>query len=277
MAERSARIEGARKEAAEIEAAAKKELDDYNEALRKARGEIYAEQETARQAVLEDRARLLKAMRARTQETVEAAKKRIAADFAASRVEVERTSPMLANEIVRMIILAEAVHLHKERGGMIRVTRLTGTTRTSLRCGCSLVLFLILTAAPLLAQEGQTPAADTTVGWIFRWLNFAIVFGGIAYLLATKAGPVFRPRAEAIAQAIGEAARAREAAEQQRRETAAKLANLQNEVVEMRAAAKRDAEAEAQRLRALAKSEAEKIEQIAQGWRFAAAGACVAA
>jgi F0F1-type ATP synthase membrane subunit b/b' len=104
MAERSARVEGARKEAAEIEAAAKKELDDYNEALRKARGEIYAEQETARQAVLDDRARLLKAMRARTQEMVEAAKKRIAADFAASRAEVERTSPMLANEIVRMIL-----------------------------------------------------------------------------------------------------------------------------------------------------------------------------
>ena len=136
--------------------------------------------------------------------------------------------------------------------------------RRALRCGCSLVVFLILTVEPLLAQEGQTPAADTTVGWIFRWLNFAIVFGGIAYAAVKIGGPAFRARAEAIAQAIGEAARAREAAEQQRRETAAKLANLQNEVVEMRAAAKRDAEAEAQRLRALAKSEAEKIEQIAQ-------------
>jgi F0F1-type ATP synthase membrane subunit b/b' len=136
--------------------------------------------------------------------------------------------------------------------------------KRALRCGCSLVVFLILAVAPLLAQEGQTPPADTTVGWIFRWLNFAIVFGGIAYAAVKIGGPVFRARAGAIAQAIGEAARSREAAEQQRRETAAKLANLQNEVVEMRAAAKRDAEAEAQRLRALAKSEAEKIEQIAQ-------------
>jgi F-type H+-transporting ATPase subunit b len=142
-------------------------------------------------------------------------------------------------------------------------TRQRRSQELAARCGATF-LFLALLAVPTFAQGGETPAADTTVGWIFRWLNFAIVFGGIAYMLATKASPVFRQRAEAIAQAIGEAARARDAAEQQRRETAAKLANLQNEVVEMRAAAKRDAEAEAQRLRALAKSEAEKIEQIAQ-------------
>jgi F0F1-type ATP synthase membrane subunit b/b' len=104
MAERSARIEGARKEAAEVEAAAKKEFENYQEALKKARGEIYAEQETARQAVLDERARLLKSMRARSQEAVEAAKKKIAADFAASRAEVERESPALANEIVKMIL-----------------------------------------------------------------------------------------------------------------------------------------------------------------------------
>ena len=55
MAERSARIEGARAEAARVEAEARQELDAYNEALKKARAEIYAEQEAARQAVLEDR------------------------------------------------------------------------------------------------------------------------------------------------------------------------------------------------------------------------------
>ena len=57
MAERQARIEGARAEAAAVEAEAKQELDTYNEALRKARAEIYGEQEATRQAALEERAR----------------------------------------------------------------------------------------------------------------------------------------------------------------------------------------------------------------------------
>jgi len=104
MAERSARIEGARKEAAEVEAAAKKELEGYNEALRKARGEIYGEQEAARQGVLEERSRLLKTMRRRAQEEVDAAKKRIAAELGAARADVEKQSGALANEIARAIL-----------------------------------------------------------------------------------------------------------------------------------------------------------------------------
>src|SRR5579863_2722244 len=63
MAERSAKIEGARAEAAAAEAGAKQELDAYNDAMRKARAEIYAQQEAARQEALENRAKLLKTMR----------------------------------------------------------------------------------------------------------------------------------------------------------------------------------------------------------------------
>jgi F0F1-type ATP synthase membrane subunit b/b' len=104
MAERSARIEGARAEAAKVEAEARHELETYNEALKKARGEIYVQQEVARQAVLDDRAKLLKAMRARALEEVAAAKKKIAAEFAAARAEVERQAPALGGEIARTIL-----------------------------------------------------------------------------------------------------------------------------------------------------------------------------
>ena len=75
MAERDAKIEGARREAAALEAEAGKELQDYNDRLRKVRGELYAEQEAARQVVLDERARLLKAMRSRALEEVEEAKR----------------------------------------------------------------------------------------------------------------------------------------------------------------------------------------------------------
>jgi F0F1-type ATP synthase membrane subunit b/b' len=104
MAERNALIEGARAEAAKLEAEAKHELDAYNEALKKARVEIYAAQEAARQAVLEDRTKLLKAMRARAIEEVAAAKKKLAAQFEAARAELERQAPELAREIARAIL-----------------------------------------------------------------------------------------------------------------------------------------------------------------------------
>ena len=104
MAEREARMEGARKEAAEVEAAAKQEMDTYYDALRKARAEIYAEQEAARQTALENRSKLLKAMRTRAQEEVAAAKKRIDAELAAARAQVESDAPTLAGEIVRTIL-----------------------------------------------------------------------------------------------------------------------------------------------------------------------------
>jgi F0F1-type ATP synthase membrane subunit b/b' len=104
MAERSAKIEGARAEAAEVEAAAAKVQQTYDEALKEARGEIYREQEAARQAVLDDRAKLLKAMRSRAEEEVAAAKKQIAAELAESKVEVERQTPSLASEIARTIL-----------------------------------------------------------------------------------------------------------------------------------------------------------------------------
>jgi F0F1-type ATP synthase membrane subunit b/b' len=104
MAERTARIEGARSEAAKLESAVKEELDSYHAALKRARAEIFVEQEQARQVILDERARLLKAMRARAQEEVEATKKRIAAEIVAARPEVERQTPELASRIVLAIL-----------------------------------------------------------------------------------------------------------------------------------------------------------------------------
>jgi F-type H+-transporting ATPase subunit b len=104
MEERKAKIEGARAEAAAAEAGAKRELDAYHEALRKARGEIYAQQEAARQEALDNRAKLLKTMRAHAQDDVNAAKKRIAAELEAARAEIERATPELAGQIARAIL-----------------------------------------------------------------------------------------------------------------------------------------------------------------------------
>jgi len=104
MSERRERIQGARAEAAAVEGTARQELDRYSEALRKARAEIYGEQEAARQVALEGRSKLLKAMRARAQEDVDAAKQRIAAELESARAAVESQVPSVAGEIVRRML-----------------------------------------------------------------------------------------------------------------------------------------------------------------------------
>jgi len=104
MAEREKRIDGAKAEAAAAQAAAKDEMARYNEELKKARAEIYAEQEASRQAALDERAKLLRALRTRNQETIHAAKERIAAEYAAAQAEIEKQSPALADQITRIIL-----------------------------------------------------------------------------------------------------------------------------------------------------------------------------
>jgi F0F1-type ATP synthase membrane subunit b/b' len=125
-------------------------------------------------------------------------------------------------------------------------------------------VFLFLAVGPVLAQERETPPAETPTGYIFRWLNFAIVFGAIAYAAKKWGGPYFRGHAEEIAQQIEEGARAREAAERQKKEIEQKLAGLDDEIKAIREEGKRDQQAEAKRLHDLARSEAEKIERAAQ-------------
>jgi F-type H+-transporting ATPase subunit b len=104
MAEREAKIEGARKDAATVQAAANQDLQDYNDALKKARAEIYAEQEVARQAILRERSKNLKAMRTLAQKEVAEGKKKIDADLAVARKEIEASAPAMAGEIARSIL-----------------------------------------------------------------------------------------------------------------------------------------------------------------------------
>jgi F-type H+-transporting ATPase subunit b len=131
---------------------------------------------------------------------------------------------------------------------------------------------VLLTAAPVFAQEGAS-ATDSPTGRIFRWLNFAIVFALLAWVIVKFGAPNFRTRAAEISEKIAEGARARETAEKQRQEIRAKVANLQNEIEQLRLQGRRDAENEAQRLRDTVRSESEKIELAARAEIDAAARA----
>lgn len=104
MAEREARTEGARKEAEAAQATALEKVKAYKDALKKARAEVYAQQDVARKAVLEERAALVKNARAKAQETITAEKKRISAEMAAARTQLESATEGLGNEIAESIL-----------------------------------------------------------------------------------------------------------------------------------------------------------------------------
>jgi F-type H+-transporting ATPase subunit b len=104
LAERASRIEGARKDRASFHAAGQEKERAYREALRKARTEIFAEQEAARRVMLEERSAAVQQARTRASAEIQTARTRIAAEQEAARGELEASSRQLADEIARAVL-----------------------------------------------------------------------------------------------------------------------------------------------------------------------------
>jgi F-type H+-transporting ATPase subunit b len=104
MAEREARTVGAQKAAEAAQAAAGDKVKQYQDALRQARGLMYAEQEAARKKLLEERAVQLKEARTKASREVSAGKERVARELAAASRDVEATVAELSTEIARRIL-----------------------------------------------------------------------------------------------------------------------------------------------------------------------------
>jgi F0F1-type ATP synthase membrane subunit b/b' len=104
LAERDARTVGAQRASEAAQAAAAEKVKQYQEALRHARGQVYAEQEAARKKLLEERAAQIKEARTRAAGEVSAAQARVAAELAAARSEMETTVAQLSEEIARRLL-----------------------------------------------------------------------------------------------------------------------------------------------------------------------------
>lgn len=127
------------------------------------------------------------------------------------------------------------------------------------------LLVLGCSAMPVFAADDTAPdPTNTPVGLVFRWFNFLVVAGGLAYVMVKFGGPYFRSQAQSIYQSIREAADARAAAEREVASADQRLAHLQADIDELRQAAKKEAAADTERIRALTRSEAEKIDKAAQ-------------
>lgn len=129
-----------------------------------------------------------------------------------------------------------------------------------------LILLVFGVAASARAEEGKKGGAEDsgTATVVFKWIHFAMIAGGIGYLWFAKGPAFFGGRREEIGAAITKATAAREAAEKQLREAEQRLARLDEEVSELRAAARKEAFAEGVRIRTATSREAEKIAAAAQ-------------
>jgi len=104
LSERHKRAEGAKSEAEASRVVAKEKQRFYGESVKKARTEVFAEQETLRRRTLDERQAKINAARASAQSGLQEAKKAIAAEVKAARVEMERSSGDLANDIAEAIL-----------------------------------------------------------------------------------------------------------------------------------------------------------------------------
>ncbi len=104
MAQRHANIEGARRYAESVQAAAKEKSRAYQETLRKTRSEIFAEQEAARRTVLEERSATVQKARSHANDEIQMARKRMAVEIDAARGEIAASGQQLAEQIVHAIL-----------------------------------------------------------------------------------------------------------------------------------------------------------------------------
>jgi len=106
MADRDARTVGAEKAAEAAQAAAAEKVKQYQEALKHARGKVYAEQDAARKKLLDERAAQLKDARTKASAEVTQAKERVTKELAAAGRDVEASVAQLAAEIARRVLPA---------------------------------------------------------------------------------------------------------------------------------------------------------------------------
>lgn len=104
LSERRKRAEGARIEAEASRLTSHEKQRIYNEALKKARAEVFAEQESQRRRALDQRQSTINAARATAQRALQEAKKGIAAEVKAARADLEQSRDNLANDIAEAIL-----------------------------------------------------------------------------------------------------------------------------------------------------------------------------
>lgn len=106
---------------------------------------------------------------------------------------------------------------------------------------------------------------------LWKWINFAILFLGLAWLARKYAGPYFQARAAAIRDGIEEARQIKADADARAAEIDRKIGNLSTEIESLRRGSREEISAEAARVRAETEQQLAKIQAHAEAEIAAAA------
>jgi F-type H+-transporting ATPase subunit b len=120
-----------------------------------------------------------------------------------------------------------------------------------------LALLLCLAAVLGFAAEGKESSEDNLKIW--EWANFALLAGGLGYLMAKLLPPVFAGRSQAILQDMTESEKIRRDADARVAEVERRLAGLEAEIAALRADSQKESQAETERLASHTAAEIAKI------------------
>ncbi len=114
----------------------------------------------------------------------------------------------------------------------------------------ALALGLALASFAFPQENSSNPAAESGDPWIiWKWVNFAILAGGLGYLIGKAAPAYFQSRRDEIQGALAEAAREIKDAEAKAAELDRRFSGIQSEVGRLRDEARTAMAAEAARIR----------------------------
>lgn len=110
-------------------------------------------------------------------------------------------------------------------------------------------------------EAGGVEPSITDKDFIFRVINFAVLVGGLVFLLRKPVGAALKQRSQAVRSAINEARQAREDAEKKARYYDEMIAGLDKEIAAIAAKYKEESEAERERLAASAKAQVDQMQE----------------
>jgi F0F1-type ATP synthase membrane subunit b/b' len=94
--------------------------------------------------------------------------------------------------------------------------------------------------------QHEAEQGDPWIWW--KWVNFAILAGGLGYLISKHAPAFFAQQSQEIKQAMADAAQAKQTAEAQAAKIEQRFAGLQKEIESLRQAARAETTAEGERI-----------------------------
>lgn len=135
--------------------------------------------------------------------------------------------------------------------------------------GVSLAFCLVLPVPGVEASGGGADAAagddhGSPLSIIWKWGNFILLFGGLAYYLRRPLREFLQTRARGIAEGLASGQRAQEEAEVKMSAIESQLARLDEEIDGLKQQADRESEEERQRIIDSSRAEAERIVAMAR-------------